>query len=118
MARSATDSVEATAYELIVVDGDTLRFGGESVRLMGYDTPEVTLPQCAREAEMGDLATELLQTLLIQASTIRLDFEPHRDRYDRRLATLYINDHNIAELMIEAGLAKEYNGGQRRSWCN
>lgn len=109
--------VRVTPYELTVVDGDTLRYAGESVRLIGFDTPEVFSPQCPREKELGDRATELLRALLTAASTIDLAFEANRDRYDRRLARVYINNQDLADLMIEAGLARAYDGGQRLSWC-
>lgn len=109
--------VRVTPYELTVVDGDTLRYAGESVRLIGFDTPEIFSPQCAREKDLGDRATELLRALLTAASTIDLAFEASRDRYDRRLAQVYINNQDLADLMIEAGLARAYDGGRRLSWC-
>lgn len=112
-----TSLIRVTPYELTVVDGDTLRYRRESVRLIGFDTPETVFPQCRREKDLGDRATELLRALLTAASTIDLAFEANRDRYDRRLARVYINGEDLADLMIEAGLARAYDGGRRQSWC-
>ena len=40
-----------------VVDGDTFWLDGTKYRIADINTPEVSSPQCAREAEMGRRAT-------------------------------------------------------------
>jgi hypothetical protein len=36
-----------------VIDGDTIRYKGEKIRLAGIDTPEIFSPKCSHELELG-----------------------------------------------------------------
>lgn len=47
-----------------VVDGDTIWYRGTKIRIADIDTPEVSDPGCAREAQMGGKATYRMQYLL------------------------------------------------------
>jgi endonuclease YncB( thermonuclease family) len=47
-----------------VIDGDTIRYGGEKIRLMDIDAPEVHEPKCASEKALGDRATLRLLELM------------------------------------------------------
>src|SRR6187401_1710862 len=39
---------------LSVTDGDTVKLaGGQPVRLIGYDTPEIFSPKCEKEKQLG-----------------------------------------------------------------
>ena len=53
---------------LTVIDGDTVRLAGETIRLVGFDTPETYRAQCDGERERGNAATEQLRELLAGAS--------------------------------------------------
>ena len=59
-----------------VIDGDTIRWNGEKVRLVGFNTPEISEPQCAAEATKGEQAKLRLQQLLNSGS---LSFQPLRN---------------------------------------
>lgn len=39
------------------------------------------------------------------------------DRYGRTLARVYLDGRDLADLLIEAGLGRPYDGGRRASWC-
>lgn len=56
-------------------------------------------------------------TLLARSASIRLAYQPDRDRYGRQLARLMVDDRDVADIMVGEGLARRYSGGQRRSWC-
>ena len=44
--------------EITMVDGDTIRARGRTIRLIGFDAPEAgTDARCPRERELGDRAT-------------------------------------------------------------
>ena len=63
----------AVAFEdVTVVDGETIRvrgvLGGDRIRLLGYDTPEVSDPDCPDEAELGRFATATLEGMLRSAA--------------------------------------------------
>jgi micrococcal nuclease len=109
--------------ELCVVDGDTLRIGSRSVRLVGIDAPETHPPRCEAEAIAGVSATAALQKLLNQGPvllTARLDRPT--DDYGRELLTVSraLPDGlavSIADQMIAGGFARRYAGGLRKGWC-
>ncbi|MBR0647604.1 thermonuclease family protein [Plastoroseomonas hellenica] len=97
------------------VDGDTLRCGGQRVRVIGLDAPEIH-GRCPREIRLARAATERLRQIV--AGGVRL--ESHgRDRYRRRLAVVRDRQgRDVAQLLIRAGLARSYDGHTpRRGWC-
>ncbi|MEM8774929.1 MAG: thermonuclease family protein [Pseudomonadota bacterium] len=102
-----------------VYDGDTveLRCGSESVtaRLQGFDAPETKTPGCAAEAELGRQATERLRMLVLQGP-LTLD-AVGEDKYGRLLAQMTVRDRDVADILIEDGLAVAYSGGARVDWC-
>lgn len=100
-----------------VVDGDTIRFAGDSWRLVGLDTPETYRPQCDYELALGRAATARLRELVAAGRGVDLVALPGRDRYDRGLARLFIGGENIADILTAEGLARRYDGGRRQSWC-
>lgn len=101
-----------------VVDGDTIWFRGEKIRLVGFDTPEAgKSARCSKEKKLAQKATEHLVDLLNDA-----DLQLERigvDRFDRTLGKLYIDGKNVADLMISAGHATIYTPKLHRSnhWC-
>ncbi|MBX3330024.1 MAG: thermonuclease family protein [Nitrospira sp.] len=79
------------------VDGDTIRVGGERIRLRGIDTPELS------EFD-GPAAKRRLEELL-RNGPIRI--VPHgRDVYNRLLADVFVNEQNVAETLISEGYEK------------
>lgn len=86
-----------------VLDGDTAVLdGGEEVRLLGIDTPELGEP-------FADSAAAFLARLILRKD-IRLqhDFRK-RDSYGRLLAYVYIDDTLLANVvLVSEGLARVY----------
>ncbi|KIN69887.1 Thermonuclease [Sulfitobacter noctilucae] len=121
--KQATARVQTTTVQsvnpnrLTVVDGDTVRLAGETIRLVGFDTPETYRAQCDAERARGDAATERLRELLARASSARLAYLPRRDQYGRDLAQLMLDGQDVADVMVREGLARRYSGGHRQSWC-
>lgn len=120
---NATVRVPTTAAEpisprsLSVIDGDTVRLSGQSIRLIGYDTPETYRAECDSERVRGDAATVRMRELVGAATSAQLTYLPRRDQYGRSLATLILDGRDVADVMVEEGLARCYSGGQRRPWC-
>ena len=102
---------------LTVVDGDTVSLAGQSIRLVGFDTPETYRAECASERRLGDAATDRLRDLLARASSAQLAYLPRRDQYGRDLARLMLDGRDVADVMVGEGFAGRYTGGQRQSWC-
>jgi micrococcal nuclease len=91
---------ETTIYCTEIIDGDTFRLtNGDTVRLIGIDAPELSQPG-------GELSREYLAHLLL-GKPITLERESEdRDKYNRLLRFVYINDLCINEEMIRQGYAE------------
>ncbi len=101
-----------------VVDGDTFWYRGEKIRISDINTPEVSKPDCSREAALGARATERLQDLLNQGA-FELGPDPSgrdTDRYGRKLRTVNRNGESMGERLVGEGLAERWKG-RRSSWC-
>ena len=105
-----------------VVDGDTIKieYQGtiESLRLDGYDTPEIFRPQCTAELMLGQVAKEVLEEVIGLGGEHEICVGPHRDKYRRLLGTMTINGEDTATYMVNNFLARPYTGGKREPWCN
>ena len=98
----------AFAGPAFVVDGDTLRVGGERVRLYGVDAPEMSQMCDAGWAKVacGQLAAQWLRSR-VQGRSLRcsgLDI----DRYGRLVARCRINGADLGQSLVEAGWATAY----------
>lgn len=112
-------AVSASAQSRIVaVDGDTVRIDGVSWRLLGFDTPETRFARCSAELIAGRCAKSILQHLIDTAENVTPITDGRRDKYRRILGRLLIDGRDIADLMVERGLARRYNGGKREGWCS
>ena len=113
--RMAVNGVLALTV-FIAIDGDTIKGNGEIIRLKGYDTPETRFAQCEAERRLGNIAKRRLQGLLLSGHvTIRR--AAGKDRYGRTLATVYVNNVDVARVMVGEEFARPYQGGPRRGWC-
>jgi micrococcal nuclease len=92
----AEDTLLCTA----VIDGDTFRLEtGETVRLIGIDVPELSQPG-------GEKSREYLTHLILNKGvTLEKGYED-RDKYNRLLRFVYIDDVCINEEMIRQGYAE------------
>jgi len=90
---------------------------GESIliRLRGIDAPEMRV-KCPLEKTKATLARGYLRAILARGKVIELH-NVERGKYFRIVANLIVDEIDIAELMIEKQLAREYSGGKRLSWC-
>lgn len=103
-----------------VVDGDTVRMvcpdlGAVSGRILSYDTPELKA-RCPSELGKAVAATFYLRWQLWTAGEVTAR-PTGTDRYDRALTVLAVDGELVGRSLVEAGLARWYNGGKRRSWC-
>jgi len=100
-----------------VVDGDTIWYRGEKIRIADIDTPEVSRPECPREAELGAIATQRMLALLNEgAFSLEPDGERDRDHYGRLLRTVTRDGASLGAVLVDEGLAEEW-GGTRLEWC-
>jgi endonuclease YncB( thermonuclease family)/uncharacterized membrane protein len=90
-----------------VSDGDTIRVGGKSYRLMGYDTPEKASPSFTSDQEPhASRATSQTRRFLRAAQELALHVSS-TDQYGRTLAHAFLDGESLAKAMIEAEHAYE-----------
>ena len=94
-----------------VVDGDTVSVimpngKEESVRLLLIDTPESVHPT-KPDQKFGVKASAFAKETLKKGQEVMLEVgDPKRDKYDRLLAYIWIDNINFNQLMIEKGFAR------------
>lgn len=115
-------TVVVSASALQVVDGDTVRYQGQRLRLLDIDAPETGDPRCAAEARAGAAATAAVRSVLAgQQVTIR--YSGRSDRYRRPLVRISTGAGDVGSRLVAQGLALPYRGGsaawQERAqhWC-
>lgn len=105
-----------------VLDGDSLRVaiptGGQAwtfpVRIENIDCPEVRTRHQA-EKVLGLMTKKHVESLVLD-KIVALKLGEF-DKFGRLLAKVYTKEGvNVAEDLIERGLAVEYNGGERKCW--
>jgi micrococcal nuclease len=105
---SPTSSVAGTTTETVIVtkviDGDTIRIQtGQTVRLIGIDTPEITRIEC-----FGKEASLKLSDLILDKQ-VRLEKDvSETDRYGRILRYVWLGDELINETLVKQGFARSY----------
>jgi micrococcal nuclease len=107
----------ASRRQSCVIDGDTIRYGGVTIRLADIDAPETRSPSCAAEAALGREATERLLELMNEGpfEVVRSGLRDE-DRYGRKLRTIERDGRSLGDVLVAEGLARPWDGA-RRSWC-
>jgi micrococcal nuclease len=100
-----------------VVDGDTFWFKGEKVRIADIDTPETHPSRCADEAAKGNAATRRLKALLNAGPFSLVPIDRNLDRYGRKLRIVQRDGQSLGATLVSEGLARNYSGGYRATWC-
>ena len=107
-----------------VYDGDTFKVDIDSwpdivgksisIRIYGIDTPEIR----GTKGEVKELAVKARRytAFYLEAADVVEIVDMRRGKYFRIIAEVYVDGENLAELLIEEGLAKPYYGGKRPIW--
>ena len=107
-------------------DGDTVTFNlpelhpiiGEkiSIRVNGIDTPEIK-GKCEKEKYDAQQAQQMVADILKDAEQITLK-NMERGKYFRIAADVIVDGENLADMLIEAGMAVKHDGGKKtHKWC-
>jgi len=108
-------AVGTTCPALSVHDGDTIRCGGERVRIANIDAPELPdSPKCQDRRRSyawcdfgaGYAARDALRSFLTRGrvEVIRQGY----DRFWRTLATVTVNGNDAGEFLVSRGLARAW----------
>ncbi len=125
----ATDKTYGDFHAVHVVrnyDGDTITvniddvpdiLGKEiSIRVYGIDTPEIH-GKCDKERHLAIEAKELVYVTLRDTKYLSL-LNTRRGKYFRIVADVITSEGNLAEILLDKGLAVKYNGGTKvKDWC-
>jgi endonuclease YncB( thermonuclease family) len=89
-------------------DGDTFDLNGEPIRVLGIDTPEIAHPELGmlEDQPYGVEASDSTRAWMTRALTIEVVLAG-RDRYNRRLAHVFVNGELLACELIRHALAYE-----------
>lgn len=88
-----------------VVDGDTFKIeSGETVRLIGIDTPETVHP--SKPVQCYGKEASLITQELIEGKEIKLEKDvSEKDKYGRLLRYVYVGDVFVNEYLVREGYA-------------
>lgn len=112
------------AHVVSVYDGDTFRcdiagyppvVGHDiGIRVAGIDTPEMKDKRPEVKA-LAIKARDYVRARLAGASKIELR-NISRGKYFRLVADVYVDGESVAQELLDAGLAKPYDGGTKEKW--
>lgn len=130
-----TSPRNAVATEAVtVLDGDTIRIDGISaaIRLVGFNAPETTRPQCEAEGRLGERAAARLRQL-VSGGSLAFDRLPcacpagaegsQACNFGRACGRLYSRSRDVGSILIVEGLAVPFTCGPTscpatpRPWC-
>jgi endonuclease YncB( thermonuclease family) len=85
---------------------------------LGVDTPEKKpRNKCEQEDVLAQKASAFTKERVAHAQKIQVNLKGW-DKYGGRvLGDVFIDDANLAHELIEKGLAREYHGEAKSSWC-
>lgn len=95
-----------------VVDGDSIWWEGERIRLMDIDAPEMQ-GRCEYETRLAVQSRDRLAQLLANGFRIHRD---GTDRYGRTLAGVTVNGRSAGDMLVAEGLARTWSG-RRKPRC-
>ena len=97
-----------------VYDGDSITLDidlgfnhwmlNQKIRLLGIDTPEIR----GHERPEGLVSAERLRGLIEGKDVLMVSHRDRTGKYGRWLATIYLGNTNINQLLLEEGWAKIY----------
>jgi len=101
-------SLTSAAYRSVrfVYDGDTILLdGGDSVRYIGIDTPEID--HKGGKSEFMAQAARDFNIKLVKGARVKIEYDQERkDRYGRRLAYVFLeNGDMVNAILVRKGLA-------------
>jgi len=128
-AQKQPKGVTYDAQIIKVSDGDTIVIAAPylpdplkpqlAVRIFGVDTPEKGhRAQCPKEAQMGDQATQFTTKMVADGKKFQVTLYGWDKFGGRVLGDIIVDGKSVRQGLIGAGLAREYYGEAKKSWCN
>lgn len=95
-----------TKEDVVFGDGDTINVNGKTLRFLGVDTPEVQGENFIKNQYLGKEASLFTKKQILSAKSLYY-VEFKKDRYDRSLAFVFVDDELLPIKIIKAGLGYE-----------
>jgi endonuclease YncB( thermonuclease family) len=129
IARTPRQSATHDAQIVRVTDGDTVVIAAPflpaplkpelAVRIFGVDTPETgRRAQCPQEAQRGELASQYTKQLVQNGKKFQVILYSWDKFGGRVLGDIVVDGQSVRYGLIQKGLAREYYGEAKQSWCN
>jgi endonuclease YncB( thermonuclease family) len=100
-----------------VIDGNTIDYKGQLIRMADYDSPEFSEPKCPYEKTLGHKAKRrLLEFLNSGPIAVATTGDRDLDRDGRRLRLVTVSGLSVGNYLIGEGLAVPWDG-HLHSWC-
>lgn len=131
MGAALAKTPEGVTYDTTIIrvsDGDTIVISAPylpaplkpqlAVRIFGVDTPEKGhRAQCPQEAEMGEKASAWTKSLVKSGKQFQVILYKWDKFGGRVLGDILVDGKSVRRGLIAAGLAREYYGDKKESWC-
>lgn len=128
---AAAKTPQGVTYDvkiLRVTDGDTIVIAAPylpqplkpqlSVRIYGVDTPEKGhRAQCPAEADRGEQASQFTKRMVAGGAQFHVVLYGWDKFGGRVLGDILVDGVSVRTALIQAGLAREYYGDRKESWC-
>lgn len=122
---------EGVTYDTTIIrvsDGDTIVISAPylpaplkpqlAVRIFGVDTPEKGFrAQCPAEAAEGERASAWTKDLVKSGKRFQVILYGWDKFGGRVLGDILVDGESVRSGLIAAGLAREYYGDKKKSWC-
>ena len=126
--RMPKNSATYDAQIIRVSDGDTIVIAAPflpaplkpelAVRIFGVDTPEKGhRAQCPAEAQRGEMASQYTKQLVQSGQKFQVTLYSWDKFGGRVLGDIIVNGQSVRAGLIANGLAREYYGEAKQSWC-
>ena len=103
------------SQDVRILDGDTIKINGETIRFSGIDTPETTYykkyKQLCYSNNQKIYCGELSKNKLIEKisnNKINCIREEQKDIYGRTLAECFVNNESLSRYLVKNGYAFDY----------
>ena len=109
-----TSSGYVLAYELKVIDGDTIVLNGDKIRFSGIDTPESYYrgkKQICYDKNIEVFCGDLSKKILVEKignNKVSCIKEKKPDKYKRILAECFVNNVSLSRYLVKSGYAFDY----------
>lgn len=132
LALAAPKQPQGVTYDAQIIkvsDGDTVVIAAPflpaplkpqlAVRIFGVDTPEKGhRAQCPSEAQRGEQATQFTKSLVSKGRQFQVTLYGWDKFGGRVLGDIIVDGQSVRAGLIANGLAREYYGEAKQSWCN